>query len=338
MNTFNLYKNTSDYNIADSLANIFAAQETEKNSEKTLDASDISNPAVKTILAKFPAAENKVTEAGGTYAWKDKSGHSVSVAQKSKSDEYTLAINHNFAGIFSNSQWEVSDTSGLSVIASVVSSLTRHADVLESRNPSLLREVDTVLSFIETEFLKTAEDPEGKYEDVDMSGLSDDELIDVDMSDVDNDKPIDVDVSDLSKNSEVSAVIDRIVDAHTSGSELSYAIDVEFAPLLEREGPASEAKMKKNLFLIVEDVANKAADEAENELESKFGMSKAESEDLGSKVYYKVSELLAARAENLLELSFERMPKTTTYKRRKDLLQEHISDPETSRIRESFSE
>ena len=330
MNTFNLYKNKSEYNIADSLADIFAAQEAEEASAKTLNTSDISDSAVKTILAKFPADENKVVKAGDKYSWLDKAGHNVSVERKS--NEYVLAINHNFAGLFSNADWEISDINGMSVVASVVNSLTKHANILESKHPSLLEEVDSVLAFIETEFLKQASDLE--YEDVDMSEL--DEPVEADMADVnDVDDVMDIDVYDLSKNPEASEVVERIISNYSNGNELSYAVKSEFGE--ERLGKASESKMKEGLDILVENFSHKAADEAEKELD-KLGMSAEEVEDLGSKVYYKVSELLNARAENLLEIAFERMPKNTKYPRRVSLLQEHLEDPENSRVRKMYTE
>jgi hypothetical protein len=342
MNTFNLYKNANEYSVADSLADVFAAQEAEELSEKNIEVGDVSDSAVKTILAQFPADENFVIKAGNSYRWTDKLGHSVSVKHNSKSGEYTLAINHNFAGLFSNSQWSVSDANGLDSVSSTVNSLVKHAELLETRSPSLLKEIDSVLAFIENDILKLAEVEE--YEDVDLSDM-DDHAVDIDVSDLD-DKPVDIDVSDLEKEHTASSIMDSVMSNFSSGHNLSNAIESVFGKY--RSGPATESKMRNDLEVTVENVAHLAADQAEEELISKLGLSKEEAEELGSKVYFKLSEILSARAENLLELAFERIKykagpgeRAITVKKyddRKDLLNEHLADPENSELRKHFSE
>lgn len=321
MNMFSIYnKNEGGNDLADSLAAVFAYQEIQNSAEQSLPASQVSDSAVQEILTKFPSASDSVEKSADKYSWKDAKGHTISVEKNIGGNEFVLSINHNFSGSYNKASWNIADADGKQSLAFVVDCLVKNAELLETAEPSLVQDVDDVLSFIQSDLLAGSDGNFNKAADLNQLDWAAE-------TGIPEPKPL--------FTGNLKTEIDKIVSDASEGKNLTSVIEKYFGP--DHQSSANEEDIWKDLQKEIEEQAHNAADKITDLLVGN-GMTEQDALEESNPMFFKILTLLQARGQNILELAFERIGKKTNYSRRNKLLQEHLNDSEHSKLRNQFAE
>jgi hypothetical protein len=210
----------------------------------------------------------------------------------------------------------VDDT--LDAVSSIVNSLVKQAEALEQDGSELVDDIDDVLAFIQTEIFKSAEEIAVGEDGLPLVGKADGNS-----------------ASSVNEQ-ELSDHVDKIVQNYSSGKKLLSAIEEEFSKNTYIDGSASEDSIRNKLEKLIT-LYSSAAGTAAEEVARHFGSDPAAARSVGDFAFERVHTMLSARSENIAEIAFERMNKKDGYSRRNSLLQEHLEDPENSRLREKMT-